>query len=512
MIAKLCSKTDNLRHHLSPDEPFGPIDARDIKDDAIREILFERHNKIYRELHRRPSLVVGRKGAGKTSFLNTVYFDETYTYVINLNTAEAFSGVIKAISAITSGPVFAESIQKIWKTVIFIGVFGEIREHRRLSSHLRGLINDYLAKIGLSEKGTIDDFLWKITEIISERAKDKPHGMIAEILQSFDNVTLKSVLQALEAELDDKNQRAVILLDSLDDFQMQVDVVGRAIQGLLKFIGEANYPSARIDIRFCLPAELYHAFMDLSSNPNKDFRRRLILHWTASELIALAAHRLILFGHGYPDHELAVTDELESVDQGQAAQILKKILPTKVTCRLGVDEDPLAYILRHTQLLPRHLLIILNSICNEARQARRYPNSQSTVINEEALRRGVAEVEETLVQEIFAAYHSVYPRAAAVCKACLPELQHKFSIGDLERVFRTQGKKTMESDEFADFKRMLIEMGIIGRVLEDSERYIQGEFEYTVPHQLVSSTDDMLCLHPLFTEVYSAKTREKKPG
>jgi hypothetical protein len=504
----MMSNVNILHRYLSPDEPFGPIDAREITEEKAREILFEPHNKIYKELHRRPSLVVGRKGAGKTSTLNAVYFDNRYVYVIKLNTAEAFSGVIKAISAITSGPVFAESIQKIWETVIFIGLFGEIREHLPFNSHARRLINDYLAKIGLSETGTIDDFLWKITNIISERAKDKPHGMIAEILKSFDNVTLKSVQQALETELGDKNQRAVILLDSLDDFQLQVDVVGRAIQGLLKFIGEANHPSASIDIRFCLPAELYHFFMDLSSNPNKDFRRRLILHWTASELIALAAHRLILFGDVYPDHPLAVTDELESVEQGQAAQILKKILPAKVTCRLNVDEDPLAYILRHTQLLPRHLLIILNSICN---QAKRYPDSQSTTITEEALRRGVAEVEETLVLEIFAAYRSVYPHAAAVCKSCLPELQHKFSIGDLERVFRTQGKKAMESDEFADFKRMLIEMGIVGRVLDDSGRYIQAEFEYTVPHQLVSSTDDMLCLHPLFTEVYSAKTREKKP-
>ncbi len=69
----------------------------------------------------------------------------------------------------------------------------------------------------------------------------------------------------------------------------------------------------------------------------------------------------------------------------------------------------------------------------------------------------------------------------------------------------------MESNDFAQFKRMLIEIGAIGRITSETERYIQAQFEYTVPHQLVTSTDDMLCLHPLFTEIFSAKTRENKP-
>jgi hypothetical protein len=492
-----------IRQFLSPEEPFGPIDASEINDPKALEIIFERHNKIYRALRKRPSLIIGRKGSGKTSYLNSVCFDTSYDYVVSINTSEAFSSVIKSISLLTNGVVFPESVQDLWKTVIYIGLFGEIRHRLPILSRSKALINDYFAKIGLREEGTIDDTLWKIADIISERAKDKNHGILAEILKAFDTVTFKLILKTLESELNSSNRRAVILLDSLDDFQLHVDVVGRAIQGLLKFIGETNRPSARVDIRFCLPAELYHEFTPLSSNPNKDFKRRLLLHWTATELLSLAAHRLILFGQAHQDHPFSILDELESVDNGYSAQVLKKILPTKVTCRLGVDEDPIAYILRHTQLLPRHLLIILNSICNKSSK---YPDLQSAKLSEEALRRGIADVEETLVQEIFSAYRSVYPKALTVCKACIPELQHKFSIGDLERVFRQQGKKTMESDDFDYFKRMLIEMGIVGRVINDRDRYIQAEFEYTVPHQLVTSTDDMLCIHPLFTEIFAAKT------
>ena len=105
----------------------------------------------------------------------------------------------------------------------------------------------------------------------------------------------------------------------------------------------------------------------------------------------------------------------------------------------------------------------------------------------------------------------MYPYAQDVCSQCIPELYNKFSIGDLERVFRRHGQKAMGTDDFEEFKKMLIEMGIIGKVLNEEGRYIQAEFEYTVPHKLVSSTDDFLCFHPLFAGVYSAKTNGQKP-
>ena len=499
----MTDNTEIIRQFLSPEEPFGPVDAGEITDTKALEIIFERDNKIFRTLRQRASIIIGRKGSGKTSYLKSVCFDPNYTYVVSLKTSEALSRVIRSISLLTDTEVFCESVTDLWKTVIYIGLFGEIRHKLPITSRSKSLINDYLAKIGLRDGGTIDDILWKIAEIISERAKDKNHGILAEVIKVFDAVSFKLILETLEAELKRKNRRAVILLDSLDDFKLHIDVVADAIQGLLKFIGETNLPAARIDVRFCLPAELYHQFISLSTNPNKDFKRKVILHWTAAELVSLATHRLILFGKVHEDHPLSISYELKSIDHGHSPKVLKKILPTKVTCGLGVEEDPIAYILRHTQLLPRHLLIILNSICN---MSRKYPGTQSTKLSEEALRKGVSAVEATLVQEIFVAYKSVYPNAEAVCKACIPELQHKFSIGDLERVFRREGKKTMGSDEFASFKRMLIEMGIIGRVTNDQDRYIQAQFEYTVPHQLVTSKDDVLCIHPLFTEIFAAKT------
>ena len=496
-----------IRDYLTPDEPFGPVDAREIENCRAIELLFQRHNEIYKNLHQRPSIIIGRKGSGKTSYMNTVYFADQYKYVAELDASDAFTNVINAVSKLSSGPVFAESVAKVWDNTLYVGLFTDIRSKLPKGSKSCKLINDYLAKIGIREGDTIEDALWHVADIIAENTKDKPLGLVADILRHLDNVSFSKTKNALINELKNTQSMAAVLLDSLDDFQLHMDSVGRSLQGLLKFAGDANKPSSPIDMRFCLPAELYHRFNAISSNPNKDFRRKLLLHWVASELVFIAAYRIGLYCEAY-EISKPVASAANILNKRDAKAVFEAMLPSKVTCKLDIDEDPLGYILRHTQLLPRHLLIILNSI-NEKNKV----NAERGEIffTEEAIRKGISAVEETIVQEIFVAYRSVYPYAQDVCELCIPELFMKFSIGDLERVFRTHGKKALRTDDFFDFKRMFIEIGAVGRVLKDTGRYIQAEFEYTVPHKLVTGTDDMLCFHPLFAQVFSAKIREKKP-
>jgi hypothetical protein len=63
----------------------------------------------------------------------------------------------------------------------------------------------------------------------------------------------------------------------------------------LKFVGSMNKPRDVVDVRFCLPSELFHRIIKISSNPNKDFRRALRLQWTASELVLIGAQRLMYY-------------------------------------------------------------------------------------------------------------------------------------------------------------------------------------------------------------------------
>ena len=49
---------------------------------------------------------------------------------------------------------------------------------------------------------------------------------------------------------------------------------------------------------------------------------------------------------------------------------------------------------------------------------------------------------------------------------------------------------------------LLMEVGAIGRVVGDSEKYKEGIFEYMVPHKLIFSDRDIFCIHPVFSEYF----------
>ena len=84
------------------------------------------------------------------------------------------------------------------------------------------------------------------------------------------------------------------------------------------------------------------------------------------------------------------------------------------------------------------------------------------MINQEEVKQGIDAQAALLVREIFSAFQNVYPNAHDVCKRCLPELRHVFSQGDLQRVFRRHGKAAMGTDDYFEFRTLLIEIGAVG--------------------------------------------------
>jgi hypothetical protein len=58
---------NTIRPYITKDEPFGPIDSGDIDSSDLKALLmlFEKHNLIYKNLHSRPSIIIGRRGSGK---------------------------------------------------------------------------------------------------------------------------------------------------------------------------------------------------------------------------------------------------------------------------------------------------------------------------------------------------------------------------------------------------------------------------------------------------------------
>src|SRR5688572_32463217 len=120
-------------------------------------------------------------------------------------------------------------------------------------------------------------------------------------------------------------------MDSLDDFRLDIDSVSHSLQGLLKFVGSMNKPRDVVDIRFCLPSELFHRIIKISSNPNKDFRRALRLQWTASELVLIGAQRLRYFLELYYPEIYKGLSQLDLTKRADAMTLFGRVLPEKIT-------------------------------------------------------------------------------------------------------------------------------------------------------------------------------------
>jgi hypothetical protein len=343
-----------------------------------------------------------------------------------------------------------------------------------------------------------------LDEVLAEDPKDG----LSEVLRRFDRVMFKNTLSTVEESLKAADKKFVILMDSLDDFQLDFSSVYYSLQGLLKFVGSMNKPRDVVDIRFCLPSELYPRVIEISSNPNKDFRRSLKLQWTASELILIGAQRLRLYLELYYPEYLKRLLPLDTTVRSDALKLFQAVLPKSIRNQSGYQEETISYILRHTQLLPRHFLMLLNSIFKSTggtQSLNPFPISESRIIS------GVRQVEERIINEIFVAFKSIHPTAGMTCKRSLPELNHKFSVGELHKVFTRHGKAVFGGDNLFEFQRMLLEIGALGKVKpgKATDVYIQGSFEYTINHQISISHDDELCLHPLFSGIFGEDNSER---
>jgi hypothetical protein len=506
-----------IRKYITHSRPFGPVDSSAVNtaDTAEMQELFDRNNVIYRTLQGDTSILIGRKGSGKTAYLRSTFLEAQRgsMEVVQLRTANTFLEVLKALNKELASTFFVEVVADIWETLLVCGALSElVAKYGRSDPSLRP-VADYLGKLGvnLEQPRTADDVLWTVVRSLASRKDDNTFGTLAAVIHDVAGTSYSKAVLAVTEFLQRTNRNVVVLLDSLDEYNLDTSEVERAISGLLKCVGRFPSRFDRIHLRFCLPAELHHRFMQVSSNPAKDFQQCLILSWHPKELIAIAAHRLKIYLREhhplfYQERQLADADPDE---RKSAERILYSILPATISNSRGAVEDTLVYLLRHTQLLPRQLLMYLNRICDRANLKLRINDPVATA---DHVLGGIHQTEETLIQELFGAYKPIYPRAREVCQACLPELPQKFEQGLLHKIFNRHGKSKMHSDDFTEFRRMLVEIGAIGKCVAETERYLEAEFEYTVPNQLSLSVEEELCLHPMFMRVFSgARTKQQGP-
>lgn len=491
-----------LKSYVNYEQPFGPENAKLVKDDFSRYVLFNKENIFSMEYRRNPRVIIGRRGSGKTTITSNTKFIDDHNYIINIQPEEALATVESIVFPREEyKEQYVESIAKVWKlffnTLLMVEVCKGASEAKLIN------VKKYLARTEIP----VDSTLVGVTGALRKKSENLGKGVASFIISSFLEAIsdgdggYSSAKNDLDEYLIEKGQNSIIIIDSIEDYHLsvrqKVDVMG----GLLKCVGE--FGDDRRSIRICIPTESYFEVRRCSKNPLKDFSRNLLLQWLPSEIFGVIAWRYQLYNRIYDVKKYNKLKE-NGFDRAGSLKTISELLPNRLINGIGIEEPVITYLMRHTQLLPRQVVLILNTIFSHDEDG----GVSLNLVSGENIVRSITSVESTLCEEVFTAYQHKYPLAYEASKSCLPELHRTFGDGDLHRVFNRHGRAVFESAgeavDYSDFKAMLVEVGIIGRIKDETEIYAHSEFEYAMPGRLSLSVDDKLCLHPIFSGEFSS--------
>ncbi len=238
------------------------------------------------------------------------------------------------------------------------------------------------------------------------------------------------------------------------------------------------------------------------SNTSKHIRNPVKIRWRPRELLRLAAWRLLSFKkeHGYP----AIYGQ-EGIDWSRPSSIYERFwcehFGERVLSRSGNSERTFSYILRHTQLRPRQMIVLCNRIAQASIDQCEEVSTGLKSFGEDAIRFGVQEAEIALAKEIINSYRTIFPRASLMIN-CLTG-GTPFIQGNELHIAYNRAKAFIPEDPDFDhrqFTDMLVQMGVIGRIRrQDNEaRIVEADFQHNMDHELRINERDPCVVHPMF--------------
>jgi hypothetical protein len=501
------------------EQPLGPSRHEVLSENIpASSALLEDVGPFHEVFKKGSKIIIGRRGAGKTAVVMgynslAVYGrpsgdlprnHHTKNFNISLSDFGAMHDMLFSVArrvhekfgTLEEDFASSEHLNEFWQDEIwlviykcFYSAYKQTDDPRQFKSMFPNLV-DYFE--GASSSGKIEDLLLD-QRSLSERARGE---ILRNIKQSAGQV--------------------YILIDSMDEFPIRSPMFSRLARGFLKSVHDFNQRHRDVSIILCIPDELESFFHTYSSNIAKDFGDSIKLDWKASELLRLVAHRYRSFltveqCEIVPDFVERVS-KLDLTKRADLQSFYAEVVQDEIDNSLGLKETSLAYIVRHTQLLPREFIIIFNRAIKNALSMTR----SSSYIIDRAVVRAVEESEDTLAKNILAPYATIYPKFLEACDRILPNMPPICSKADLDRS-RRQFKGI--EDDVVDPWRTLYNIGVLGQLLMENgemvgtERYHYALFKFNSKDQVNFSNNDKFCFHPLFSRkwgIHKNRTREMK--
>jgi hypothetical protein len=445
-------------------------------------------------------LIVGRRGSGKTSLTQFFSFQTTFPMArcIDVDEPAQYEEVLSDVSLAT-GYTTEYSISKlvnIWEHVIWSVVFDEFKE---LSPTIKRatVLRDKKASIALLVRDILGGLLSRLT------ASDNTAKDLEAYLNSETFVAARD-----ECLVHLKKTPVFVAIDSLERYDVQNEPLMEATAALIQAASrfKTKYAKHNLFVKVFISAEIFPYIAEqYIDNSLKYIQDAVYLHWKPRDLVRFICWRL--FKHiarlGRP-----IPAKVRNLDWHNFDQVFNYVwLPyfgKGLTSRVSQLEPVFPYILRHTQMRPRQLVVLCNAIAKRA--LNNIPSADPSKIIASAIHAN----ERSLATEVINSYSKVYENVGIILSALSGEPM-RFKGKLLDKICPKTSSAWASEYSPLRFRQLVAELGIVGtiRKVNDSRQIISADFEYNKEDRLTINDGTDCVIHPMFYRKLSTITSER---
>jgi serine/threonine protein kinase len=483
------------REGLSDLEPFGEADCESelkvLGSSEYSKYYFD-HTRFNRDaLNPKVFLIIGRRGAGKTALSQFFSFQQQ---IPNVNTIEvdepaAFQQLMSrmAETAAHTREIAIPRLVKIWEFVIWSAIFWQLKER---DSRIRAACRH------TEDAETVSTFIRHLLKTLVSRFVRSDNSLADELEDFISNETVQRAKRAVLEVVTGNN--VIIAIDTMENYAVRDESMMRSMGALIQCASRFSRDYARygIYLKVFIMAEIFpYLKEEVSLNPLKFIHDEIYLQWRPKDLMRLISWRY----DRYLKKSSATLPTISKVDWDNHHDVLKQkwepYWGKKIRTRQGLIEETFPYVLRHTQLRPRQLIVLCNSIAKRSQEGETFPK-----FDPENIIEGIQRAEKRLAEEVMNSYSSVYPGAARIAEA-LSGLPLIFKGNELDKR-APQTASQWPHGEYSSyaFRQFVSELGIVGRVRNVSEKtgIVEADFEYAGESRISLLVNDECVIHPMF--------------
>lgn len=472
--------------------PFGEESCEhelEVLRDKYPEYFYEESRFNQEALDADVYLIVGRRGSGKTSLTKYFNFQKRYRNArsVDVDEPEIYQSILQKIenSAYLSPDLATNDVRKIWEYLIWSIIFNEYAD---LDATVRN------AAVVSGKKMRPARIISEIVNGLLTKYIDSNGRVMGELSEALTSPVFNAAKEKVVEFT--RREPIIIAIDTFERYDRRNAAMMTVTASLIQCANSFNiaYANRGIHIKAFVSDEIF-PYIKESAIPNttKFIRHPLYLRWRPKDLIRLISWRFYRY---MTEHNPRL--QPNEVDWEDFDDILDKMwypfFGDKITNLRGREEPSFPYILRHTQMRPRQLVIICNTIARETIRSSKFPNFNNIQIN-----RAIAECEYDLADEVLNSYDLIYPKVSDIAMA-LTNAPMIFKGSYLDQVAKKTSDVWAEGYSLSSFRRLVAELGIVGKVRGKSEEagIVEADFEYAMHDRLIISNDDECVIHPMF--------------